>query len=176
MKISDHLVQYSTEEFDFSVLVRESFPVNIRLYKSNVSYRNVILEIIRYMDEHLNTHFDDYADPKGVAAANLGFPFRIIGYKKKTSENQFFLNPKITHRSAGTVAKQTNCGSLRLATPVTVTRHHSIDIEYYDLAGEIQTKQSITSYEGGFTIQHEMDLIDGKMITQVAIRTDSVVH
>lgn len=165
MKIADQLVQLFMEgEFDTTVLTRESFPVNMRLYKSNPSYRKVILEIVRVMDEHLHSHFEDYADPRGVAAANLGFPFRIIGFRMKPNQNQFCLNPKIVHKSPHTVQTQTNCGSLRLAEPVTVERYATIDLEYYDLEGNSVTRRSIARHEGGFTIQHEVEQVNGRVI------------
>jgi len=165
MKISDQLVQlYMEDEFDKTPLLRESFAVNMRLYRSNTQYRKIILEIIRYMDEHLHSHFEDYPEPRGVAAANLGFPFKIIGYRKKPQENQFCLNPKITERSVATVSTQTNCGSLKLKDNVTIERNSTIDLEYYDLEGCLVSKKTITRSEGGFTIQHEVDQINGRTI------------
>src|SRR4051812_23429029 len=153
MKITDHLVQLQMEgEWDNTVLNRPSFLVNMRLYRINTSYRHIILGIVQYMDEHLHTHFDDYPDPRGIAAANLGFPFRIIGYKKGTKENQFCINPELTYRSANTVTTQSNCGSIRLNCPVNVERHSYIDFNYYDLEGNLVLKKNIGRGEAGFTI------------------------
>src|SRR5579859_8297589 len=149
MKITDHLVQLlMDDEYDKTVIQRESFPVNIRLYKNNPSYRNVILEIVRYMDEHMHSHFEDYSDPRGVAAANLGFPFKIIGYKKNNGDNQFCINPRITWHTGDTATTTSNCGSLRLTNPISVERYTKIDLEYYDLEGNIVTQKGIERMYG----------------------------
>lgn len=162
MKITEHLVQlFMEDEWDKTVLTRESFPVNIRLYKNNENYRNIILKIVCYMDEHLHSHFEDYSDPRGIAAANLGFPFKIIGYRRKPCENQFCLNPKIVFTSANTIPTNSNCGSLRLPQPISVERYGTIDLEYYDLEGEPCKRTGIYRSEGGFTVQHEVDQING---------------
>lgn len=163
MKIADHLVQLLMEdEWDTSILTRESFPVNIRLYKINKNYRNIILEIVRYMDEHLRSSFEDYQAPRGVAAPSLGFPFRIIGYKKTAAnENQFCLNPKILTPSQAVSLVQTNCGSIRLPHTVSAERHNTIDLEYYDLEGNPMLTKCIYRASGGFTIQHEVNQCDG---------------
>lgn len=175
MKISDHLVQlFTDDESDRTVLTKECTPVNMRLYRANQSYRDVILVIVRYMDEHLRTKFDDYPEPRGIAAPNLGFPLRIIGYRKKTGENQFCLNPKITWCSQHVVQTQTNCGSLRLQQPANVERYNSIDLEYYDLDGILTRKPSLARGEGSFTIQHEVDQINGITIINRHGKTESV--
>lgn len=169
MKITDHLVQLMwDDEYDSSPLRRESFPVNMRLYRINPSYRKCILEVVRYMDEHLQSHFEDYSDPRGIAAANLGFPLRIIGYKKKPCENQFCLNPKITFKSPNTITVTTNCGSLRLKDPVSIERHSLIDFEYFDLEGNLVRKVSVNRMEGGFTIQHEIEQTNGRTLIDLA--------
>jgi peptide deformylase len=179
MKITDHLVQLLwEEEYDKSPLTRESFPVNMRLYKTSPGYRRCILEAVRYMDEHLRSHFEDYPDPRGVAAANLGLPYRIIGFKKGAvvgakAENQFCLNPKITKRSPGTTSTNTNCGSLRLPQNVSVDRHYTIDLEYFDLEGNLVRKENIGRTDGGFTIQHEVDQTNGKTIIDMAKKESS---
>jgi peptide deformylase len=165
MKIEEHLVQmFGDSESDRSILQREAAPVIMRFYKNNQSYRNCILEIVRYMDEHLNSKFEDYPDPCGVAAPNLGFPFRIIGYRKRQNENQFCLNPVITDKSHHTIPTTSNCGSLRLAQKMNVERHANIDFEYYDLEGNLVVKKCVSRTEGGFTIQHEIAQICGKTL------------
>lgn len=165
MKISDHLVQLlNQDEYDRSPLQRESFLVNMRLYRISPSYRRCILEIVRYMDEHLQSHFDDYQDPRGIAAPNLGFPMRIIGYRKQAGENQFCLNPKITYSSPQVVKVNTNCGSLCLKELVEVERHDVIDFEYYDLEAKLVRQHAVGRNMGGFTIQHEINQINGKTL------------
>lgn len=164
MKISDQLVQlYLLEEYDKSILVKESFLVNLRLYKISKDYKNIILTIVAYMDEHLNSKFEDWKDPIGVAACNLGFPFKIIGYKSglNTPKCQYCLNPKITLYAGVEQTAQGNCGSLQLKEPLSVKRNCLIDFEFYDLEGNLVVKKSISRSEGAFTIQNEIDQING---------------
>lgn len=182
MKITDHLIQLLwEEEYDKSPLTRKSFPVNMRLYKINSDYRKCILEIVRYMDIHLRSHFEDYPDPRGVTAANLGFPLCIIGFKKNAlaglrTENQFCLNPKITKRSIHTTSVNTNCGSLRLQQNVSVDRFLTIDFEYYDLEGNLTQKKDVSRIDGGFTVQNEIDQINGRTILDVAKKESSNIE
>lgn len=157
MKISEHLIQMTDNA---AILASQAAEVNIRLFRSNKQYRNVILEIVRYMDEHLHSTFEDYTDPRGVAAPNLGFPFRIIGYKKRDG-CQFCINPKIVLFSLATTTTQGNSGSLRLETPLSIERAVCIDLQYYDLEGTEVLKKSIGRNEGSFTIQNEVDQING---------------
>lgn len=162
MKIADHLVQEALEEDrDKAILHRPTTPVNMRLYKCNTEYRKIILSIIRYMDEHLNTKFEDYPEIRGVAAPSLGFPFRLIGFKKQKNESQFCINPRITSYSATMIGVHTNDGSLRLKESVSFDRSSSIDLEYYDLEGNIVEKKNILRIDGGFTIQNAVDQCDG---------------
>lgn len=164
MKISDHLVMVNNTEDDCTILKRKSFPVNMRLYKSSHRYKNIILEIIQYMDEHLNSEFTDWKSPIGIAAPNLGFPLRIIGYKVNNQTNanhQFCLNPVITSFSDNKIDAQGNCGSLKLTETVTVERHAQIDFEYFDLEGNLVLRKMIGRHEGGFTVQNTVDQLNG---------------
>lgn len=163
MKISDHLIQLFMEgEWpDRTILTKEAFSVNIRLYKSNPSYRGIILEIVKYMDEHLRTTFDDYPKPKGIAAPNLGFPFRIIGFTKTSGSNQFFLNPKVTTTSASTATVRSNCGSLRMPAEISLERYLTIAVEYYDLEGNKHELSHVGRNDNGFVIQNGVDQLNG---------------
>lgn len=163
MKISDHLVQLK-EKDDLDFLKKPAFAVNLRLFKSSHSYRKIILEIVRYMDEHLNSDFEDYDTPKGVSAPALGIPYRIIGYKLANSSqgiNQFCINPVIYNFSVLRREVTTNCGTLQFAEKKKITRANVFDFDFYDLECNLVQKKTVASHEGGFTIQHEMDQLDG---------------
>jgi peptide deformylase len=169
MKISDQLVQmFKEDEYDNTVLQKAAYPVNLRLYVLNPGYRRVILAAVLAMDEHLRSVFEDYPAPRSVSAPNLGFPFCIIGYvrrqttpsSQRTNENQFFLNPKLTYNGTK-IPSNSNCGSLRLPEPVSVLRHSSIDITYYDLEANKHTWPNIYRHDGGFSIQNAYDQMNG---------------
>lgn len=170
LKISDHLIQDSVDTVDdASILHLKSFPVNLRLYRASKEYKKIILQIITYMDIHLRSTFTDYSNPKGIAAPALGFPLRIIGFKKGYTEiNQFCINPEITSRYGGQQLITTKSGSLRLNEPIQITRWLQIDFKYYDLDCEEIKVQNISRMDGCFTIQHEIDLLDGVTISDKA--------
>jgi len=174
MKIGDHLIQASKD--DTKILCTPSCPVNMRLYKSSENYRDVILHIVTCMDEHLRTRYDDYGDPKSVAAINLGYPFKIIGYKKTygiNGENQFMLNPAIINASPTKIQVTTNCGSLQLPGPVALQRHQWIDVTYFDLEGNKHELLTISKEHCGFTIQNAIDQINGVTIVE---RAKELIH
>jgi peptide deformylase len=155
-KIVDYLVQENDpNEFDRSILHRQAFDVNMRLFRTSPFFRQIIMDIVNYMDAHLNMAFEDYPAPRGVSGVTLGFPFNVIGFKNK-NVNKFCINPKIVRVSAETLTQETNCGSLRLAKPVKVLRYAQIDLEYYSLKGDKVVELNIGRQDGGLTIQHEV--------------------
>jgi peptide deformylase len=159
MRITDYLVQeFDENEYDKTILHKPVFPVNMRLFKTSPFFRQLIMDIINYMDSHLNmTSFEDSTGaPMGISGAKLGVPWNIIGYKNK-GKNKFCINPKITRYSADKIETDTNCGALRLKANIKVLRANLIDIEYFDLRGQRTIEKNIGRYEGGFIIQHEVE-------------------
>lgn len=157
MKCCDYMVQeLNSEEFDRSILHRKLFPVNMRLFKSSGTYRQIIMDVVNYMEQQLKTTYEDYSFPQGISAANLGIPWNIIAFKIKGTI-KFMINPLITRNSPEMIETTTNCGSLMLSEKVKILRHKIIDVEYYDLKGMKCVEANLSRVEGGFTIQHEVD-------------------
>lgn len=164
MKIVDYVVQdLDPQEFTRETLHRRTFDVNMRLFKSSAAYRQIIIDITNYMDNHLKMNFEDYQE-RGISGASLGLPFNIIAYKLK-GNHRFMINPKIVRRSKDMVETKSNCGSLKLAETISVMRHRLIDVEFYDRRGHKSQESNIGRDQGGFTIQHEVDHNLGVMIT-----------
>jgi peptide deformylase len=158
------------DEYDKTILHRKLFPVNIRLMNANLAYKNLIEDILVYMEEVLTwDRYEDYGRPKGISGANIGIPFNIIAIRNPVDENsddvEFFLNPVIIARSLIKEVVQSNCGSLRLEKPLSVERHVWIDIEYYNEHGIKQKRIQVDRKAGGYTIQHEIEHNLGILIT-----------
>jgi peptide deformylase len=170
-RLSNYMVQDRMEdEYDKTILHRKLFPVNIRLMNANLAYKNLIEDILVYMEEVLTwDRYEDYGRPKGISGANIGIPFNIIAIRNPVDENsddvEFFLNPVIIARSLIKEVVQSNCGSLRLEKPLSVERHVWIDIEYYNEHGIKQKRIQVDRKAGGYTIQHEIEHNLGILIT-----------
>jgi peptide deformylase len=74
------------------------------------------------------------------------------------------INPKIIKASEKMISTKSNCGSIKYREKITVKRHASIEVRYYDLEGN-HWDETFTGKNGGFTIQHEIDHNNGIMIT-----------
>jgi peptide deformylase len=170
MKIVDYLVQENDpNEYDKSLLHKPLFDVNMRLFRTSPFFRQLIMDIVNYMDAHLNMTFEDYAAPKGISGANLAIPYNIIGYKHQ-GKNKFCINPCIVRKSQDGFTTETNCGSLKLEKGIKVFRHAQIDLDYYDLKGMKCIEKNISRFEGGFIIQHEVDHNLGLCITDKELK------
>lgn len=166
MEISDFLIQELMDnEFDKSTLHVPLFKVNIRLLKINKYFFNLINSVIEYMSFILNTKFGGYTQAKGISGANLGIPWNIIGIHHN-NKNIFFINPVITKKSEETKLVKSNCGSIRLKELIDVNRHIWIDLEYYDIKGNIHHNRFFCK-DGGYTIQHEVEHNLGILITDI---------
>ncbi len=78
MLLTDYSVQYRWDhEFDKTILRRELFPVNMRIYHTSETYRKLIHDIADYMVHHIRQTYEDYGTPKGISGANLAIPFNI---------------------------------------------------------------------------------------------------
>ena len=180
--IAQYLVQEKMEEEDTDILHRKLFNVNMRLYNSNVEYKNVIKKVIKYMREVICTEFDDYAELRGLSGANVGIPLNIIAIKVKNKKGLppnlkvasqytivfFFLNPKIVKHSRKTTIIESNCGSINLSTSVKVVRYDWIELESYDLSGKKQLERYNKPLS--LTIQHEVDHNAGVLITDKIVK------
>ena len=103
---------------------------------------------------------------RGLAAPQIGSPFRMIAFECDLGTFVAF-NPVITWRSHSKQSILDDCFSLPGAS-VDVLRHESISFDYYSEAGE---KNSMTelSFSNSELIQHEIDHLDGVLMTDIMI-------
>lgn len=151
--IEDYMVQI--KEKQNSVLKRKLHDVNMRLYRSNEEYKNIIRRIVDFLSRVLCMRFENYDVIKGISGANLGIPFNIIVIKINNIPKQM-INPKIIKSSGKQIKILSNCGSVLLTEKITVLRDEIVEVTYYDLNGDKQTEK-FSREQSGFTIQHEID-------------------
>ncbi len=168
MKNSDYMVQMREPEFDRDCLRRPLFKVNMRLFSSSEPYRKHILGIIDYMKWAMSQRWEDYeSNPAGgtfgISCANLGMAYNIIGWRKG-QEFDFMINPQVVSRSENMIKTRSNCGSIKLKEKIPVMRPGWVVVNYYDTEGK-NLEKKFTGKECGFTIQHEIDHNNGKLIT-----------
>ncbi len=165
-RIADYLIEPN------NAMLHSPVPdVEMPKFRTSPFYRQLIMDIINYMDAHLNMTFEDYPSPRGVSAVTLAIPFNIIGFKHR-GKNKFCINPKIIGRSKDVIESGTNCGCFRFKEDVKVFRHSTVDLEYHDLKGQRTVEKNIGRYEGGFVIQHEVDHSCGICITDREIKKE----
>ena len=163
--IVDWLVQYI--EPDNSILRKQNFNVNIRLYKNNKDYKVLIDAIIAHMKKILYLNFNNYLhSPVGISGANVGIPFNIIIVKDKEI---VMINPHIFSYSKEKERARGACGSLIGHEPVLVERSTSVVVNYFDCKSLRYLRRSF----GGFTakvIQHEIDHNNGILLIDREIK------
>lgn len=167
MKISECIVQ-NGESYD-EVLHRKLFDVNMRLYKENRYYQEVIHNIVEHLLTCLETSFEDYAKVKGISGANVGIPFNIIAIRNG-AEITPMLNPKLIRYSKKTRKITSNCGSLNLIIEAELERPEWITFSYYDMSGRYLTVEKIEISDGASTILHEIEHNLGILITDKHIK------
>ncbi len=165
MNVAEAIVQDGEEHDD--VLHMKSAPVNIRLFKSNKHYREVVMQAVDYMLTTLYKKFNDYPKVRGISGANIGIPLNIVAIKTKSS-SEVFLNPRIINRSGATVSAKSNCGSLNLREPIKIKRYLWVEVEWHDVDSELHQeifKIGDSGLVSSATLQHEMEHNLGILIT-----------
>lgn len=170
-KHSDYVAHISNEE-DIDVLTRPLFDVNMRLFKTSPDYKAIIANVCRYIRWSCLTKKEGYVQPRGMSCANMAIPFNIIGVKRGHLCT-IMINPKIIRYYGKVIQTNSNCGSLTLLQPIPVNRYEFIDMTYYDEVGKKWKETAIGRYDGGFTIQHEVDHNRGILITDPSDREPS---
>jgi peptide deformylase len=172
MNVSDCLTHIDNSE-DVPYLRSKLLDVNMRLFKSNPSYKAIVIEACNLLKRHALTKMDGYKLPHGVSGANLGIPWNIIALVRQrgTPDAWAFamLNPQITSASNETESAYSNCGSIRLNHPIRVTRNTSISVAWLDEQGAPH-EGFFGPASGSFTIQHEIDHNNGILITDREIK------
>lgn len=167
----DVFIQNGQENDD--CLHRSGFNVDIKLFRKNKEFRDIILQTINYMKTILCTSFQDYSKLKGISGANIGIPLNIIAVLFE-GHIDVFINPKILKASSSKTTVLSNCGSLRLSKPIKVDRNSWIQIEWMDTNGKncrkYFTMTNVTNYNTlpiAATLQHEIDHNKGILITDL---------
>ena len=161
MKHADYCTHINNNE-DEDILTRPNFNVNMRLFHANKEYKALILSLCAYICRCASTSKEGYKPPHGWSGANAGIPFNIIAFHV-CGLTLTWINPVITRYSKDIKMVRSNCGSLTLPQPKLITRSLSIDVEYYDLQGQQHLWKSIPPTPG-FTIQHEVEHTQGKLL------------
>lgn len=164
MKVEDISVQLG-EIWDQALRMKGA-PVNIRLFKTNKAYKDIIMNIIEFMLDAMDASYDNYTDLSGISGANIGIPLNIIVAHLGEDET-VMINPEIIELSEETRIAETNCGSLNLPAPIKVERHKWVTVKYYDEDGKHHERKI---KEGAGTMQHEVDHNQGIMIIDKEIK------
>lgn len=169
MKKASETITHINNPEDVIYLKTKAFPVNMRLFHSSKSYRELINMCVKMVRDHALANYEDYKKPHGMSGANLAIPFNIIGIVedrgKKTEKCWIMINPEITSHGKEYVTNLSNCGSIRMKNPIEVVRHKVITVKYFTENGE-ESKCTCIRYSG--TIQHEIDHNNGILITDRA--------
>lgn len=174
MNIDDYLTHISRPD-DLPFLRTKLLDVNVRLFKSNDKYREIILKCCELIQFCCLNKFDGYKLPHGMSGANVGIPFNIIGIsKKRGTENAYctvLINPQIVRTGNKLVETDSNCGSIRLEKSIKIVRKENIMVDFYKIIGLESPYELIQSTawfgrdDGSLTIQHEIDHNNGILIT-----------
>ncbi len=170
--ISDWLTHIDNEE-DKDYLKRKLHDVNIRLMQRNEFYWKMVNDACEHIHRHCIEKLDGYKLPHGTSGANLGIPWNIIGVARnrgmEDASCRVMINPVIVNQGHGEVETTSNCGSIRLETPIKVKRWYWISVKWYDVDGKLHHTDHWPE-TGSYTIQHEVDHNNGILITDRQIK------
>jgi len=165
MNINDLTFIKNPEDLEY--LHRKLFDVNIRLLKSSSVYKDLISKCCDIISKYALTTLKGYSKPYGMSGANLAIPYNIIAIVKNRGKEDehvdIMINPKICGNSIDKVSAQSNCGSIRLSSPIDITRWASVTVSWYDINGNRYIHR-FDRKDGSLTIQHEIDHNNGILI------------
>lgn len=171
MKIENEVTHIDNIQ-DHDYLKKELFWVNMRLFNSSISYKNLVLSACERIELLCSTTMDGYKKPHGMSGANAGIPWNIICYvKNRGKENESYetmINPHIIDDNGEVIETISNCGSIRLKEPIKVIRQSRVHVVWHNVKG-IECNGWFSRNNGGFTIQHEIDHNLGILITDRAV-------
>ena len=137
------------------ILTRKLFDVNMRLFRDNPRYQDLVLRAAEYVRWCAVTEKEGYKKPHGYSGANAGIPWNIIAL----ADGTVLINPYIL-LGEGRRQGLSNCGSLLLEKPILVERFAHVVVCYFDRSG---VEQQMEGYLP--TVQHEIDHNNGILIT-----------
>lgn len=133
------------------ILRRKSLPVT--------EFRSRALEsLIEDLSDTLNEAQKRFGYGRGIAAPQLGELKRVVLIDMPSFKSPL-INPRIVQVSDRKFEVWDSCFSFNLAFFVSVERHHSIKVEYFDQQAEkyvIGAKDRLSEL-----LQHEIDHLDG---------------
>ena len=167
LKHEDYVTHIKNKE-DYVYLKSKHFPVNMRLFRTSVYYKQLILDQCEYIRMLCLAEKEGYKKPHGMSSANAGLAFNIIGVTIHRNTNKEYcaimINPKILGYGGKKIISNSNCGSLTLDEPIKVERSEEVFVEWYDERGEYN-RGNFDRSQGSLTIQHEIDHNEGILIT-----------
>ena len=111
MKKHEDYVTHIDNSEDIIYLKTKHFPVNMRLFKTSLEYKNIILQQCSYIRERCLDTIEGYKKPHGMSSANLGLAHNIIGVailRNKPGEHcKIMINPVI-HNLLGEIVETPN--------------------------------------------------------------------
>jgi len=166
-KHSDYITHINNAE-DEVYLRTKHFPVNMRLFYSCSEYKEIILQQCNYIKSLCLDTKEGYKKPHGMSSANAGLAFNIIGITMNRNKEDehciIMINPKIFEYSKEKVKSLSNCGSLTLEEPIEIERYERVLVNWYSVEGKVGERW-FSREQGSLTIQHEIDHINGILIT-----------
>lgn len=161
--VEDFVVQIYGLEDEKDILGRDTFDVNMRLFRLNKYYRCMVDHAVRLLSFVLLQTFNDHPNLSSLSGPKCGIPWSIIVYRPSNSvKTTVMINPVIIRHSPVSVAVKTRCACCSAGKEDRqVLRWQWIDVKYYDEHGGKQTIRSLTKSEGGYAIQHELCHLQG---------------
>ena len=160
----DNYLTYIERESDKPYLTTPLLNVNMKLFKTSKSYKEFIQHAVDVIVDRLTKEYEDYDKPRGMSGANCAIPFNIIAYYSNKDDITVMINPKIIEYGDEKAVAKSNCGSIRLESPIPVKRSTTIKVEWYDINGCRKIK-TFDRQQRSFTIQHEIEHNLGILIT-----------
>lgn len=176
MRFDDYITHVDNEE-DLPFLRTKLFDVNMRLFKSSRRYKKLILRACTYIMWLCSTELEGYKKPHGMSGANAGIPFNIIAYQANRNtereHTELMLNPEIVYYGEEKVKSMSNCGSIRLKSPIEIERSEVVTVRWYSTKGD-EMVGSFDRKTCSLTIQHEVDHNNGILITDRIVKKEKV--
>jgi peptide deformylase len=104
----------------------------------------------------------------GIAAPQIGILTRAVYISTKEFEGEL-LNPKVVGHGKETGLFWDACFSFEGAFFAKVKRWISVEVEYFDLAGEKKTLKGMSEHLSAL-LQHEIDHLDGVLFIDHAVK------
>lgn len=111
------------------------------------------------------------ANGAGLSAIQIGVPFRVVCVDPKRFHGfKILVNPEIISFEGPTVESSEGCLSIAFGNRrFKVARRAIINVRFFDRTGTKNVTMTKIDGFASFMIQHEIDHLDGKLITDNAI-------